>query len=56
MGRHLKLHPFVVTVSVLAGGELLGPSGVVLALPGAAVVQSLIEEFVSKPVPPDAPA
>ena len=54
MGRHLKMHPFVVTVSVLAGAELLGPPGVVLALPGAAVVQSLIEEFLSKPAPPGA--
>jgi predicted PurR-regulated permease PerM len=56
MGRHLKMHPFVVTVSVLAGAELLGPPGVVLALPGAAVIQSLIEEFLSKPAPPAAPA
>lgn len=45
MGQHLKLHPFVIIVSVLAGGTLLGPVGVLLALPGAAVVQALIEEF-----------
>ena len=45
MGQHLKLHPFVIIVSVLAGGSLLGPVGVLLALPGAAVVQALIEEF-----------
>jgi predicted PurR-regulated permease PerM len=45
MGRYLKMHPFVVIVSVLAGAELLGPPGVILALPGAAVIQSLIEEF-----------
>ncbi len=45
MGRHLKMHPFVVTVSVLAGAELLGPPGAMLALPSAAVLQSLVEEF-----------
>jgi len=45
MGRHLKMHPFVVTLSVLAGGELLGPAGVILAVPGAAVIQSLMSEF-----------
>lgn len=45
MGQHLKMHPFVIIVSVLAGGSLLGPVGVLLALPGAAVGQALIEEF-----------
>jgi predicted PurR-regulated permease PerM len=45
MSRHLKMHPFVILVSVLAGGKLLGPAGVMLALPGAAVVQSLIGSF-----------
>ncbi len=45
MGRFLKMHPFVVTFSVLAGAQLLGPAGALLALPGAAVVQSLIGQF-----------
>jgi predicted PurR-regulated permease PerM len=43
MGRLLKMHPFVVTVSVVAGGRLLGPAGALLALPGAAVLQALVE-------------
>ncbi|HET9325889.1 MAG TPA: AI-2E family transporter [Candidatus Eisenbacteria bacterium] len=47
MGRHLKMHPFVVTVSVLAGGELLGPPGVLLALPLAAIAQSLVQTFTA---------
>ena len=42
MGRHLRMHPFVVIVSVLAGGKLLGPVGVMLALPGAATLQALV--------------
>ena len=45
MGRYLKMHPFIVTVSVLAGAELLGPAGALLALPGAAVLQAIIGEL-----------
>lgn len=47
MGRHMKLHPFVVTVSILAGGALLGAVGAVLALPGAAALQSVIAELAA---------
>ena len=47
MGRFLKMHPFVVTVSVLAGARLLGPAGALLALPGAAMLQALIEGLAS---------
>jgi predicted PurR-regulated permease PerM len=39
------MHPFVVMVSVLSGATLLGPIGVFIALPGAAVIQGLIEEM-----------
>ena len=45
MGHLLKMHPFVVTVSVLAGATLLGGAGAMLALPGAAAAQALVEEF-----------
>lgn len=45
MGRYLRMHPFVVTVSVLAGAQLLGAEGALLALPAAAVVQALIGEL-----------
>jgi predicted PurR-regulated permease PerM len=48
MGRHLKMHPFVVTVSVLSGVELLGAPGAMLALPMAAVVQSLVAELTPR--------
>lgn len=48
MGRHLKMHPFVVTVSVLAGAELMGAPGAMLALPIAAVMQSLVAEFTPR--------
>ena len=49
MGRHMKLHPFVVTVSILAGGVLLGAAGAVLALPLAATIQSVVSEFAPRP-------
>src|SRR5262249_16736496 len=49
MGRYLKLHPFVVTVSVLAGAQLLGPAGALLALPGAAVLQAVMAERARAP-------
>ena len=48
LGREVKMHPFVVTVSILGGGALLGPAGAILALPAAAVAQSLIAEFASR--------
>jgi predicted PurR-regulated permease PerM len=58
MGRYLKMHPFVVTVSVLAGAQLLGPAGALLALPGAAVLQAVIGELAPAPIGkvPRAPA
>ncbi len=51
MGRHMKLHPFVVIVSILAGGALMGAAGAVLALPLAAAVQSVVSEFARRPEP-----
>lgn len=45
MGRYLKMHPFIVTVSVLAGIEIFGPAGALLALPGAAMLQAVIGEL-----------
>jgi predicted PurR-regulated permease PerM len=41
------MHPFLVTVSVLAGASLLGAPGAMLALPGAAAIQAIVEEFAS---------
>jgi predicted PurR-regulated permease PerM len=53
MGRYLRMHPFVVTVSVLAGAKLLGPAGAILALPGAAVIQAVVGELAPHDPPPD---
>lgn len=49
MERYLKMHPFVVTVSVIVGARLLGPAGALLALPGAAVLQVVIASMAREP-------
>ena len=49
LAREVKMHPFVVTVSILGGGALLGPAGGILALPAAAMAQAVIEEFGPPP-------
>lgn len=48
MERYLKVHPFTVIVSVLAGAQLLGPAGAILALPAAAVVQATVEDYAAR--------
>jgi predicted PurR-regulated permease PerM len=47
MGRYLKMHPFIVTVSILAGAQIFGPAGALLALPGAAMIQAVVGELAS---------
>jgi predicted PurR-regulated permease PerM len=49
MGRYLEMHPFVVTVSVLAGAQLIGPAGALLALPVAAMLQAVTAELARTP-------
>ena len=52
LGRQLRMHPFVVTVSVLAGAQVLGPAGALLALPVVAGLQAIIGELATVPVEP----
>jgi predicted PurR-regulated permease PerM len=52
MGRYLKMHPFIVTVSVVAGAKIFGPAGALLALPGAAMLQAAIGELTVRPPGP----
>ncbi|MCL7929089.1 AI-2E family transporter [Halomonas llamarensis] len=44
LGDKIGLHPVAVIFSVLAGGELFGFIGVLLALPAAAVIMVLLRE------------
>ena len=52
MGRYLKMHPFIVTVSVLAGTQIFGPAGALLALPGAAMIQAVVGELAAPAAQP----
>ena len=42
MSKELDLHPFYVILAALAGASLGGPGGALLALPAAAVAQTLV--------------
>ena len=44
MGRAVALNPLVVIVALLAGGELLGVTGAILAVPVAAAVAVVLDE------------
>jgi predicted PurR-regulated permease PerM len=39
MGKHTGLHPVMVMVSIIVGGTLLGLTGIILAVPAAAVLK-----------------
>jgi predicted PurR-regulated permease PerM len=43
--RSLQLHPFLVILAALAGASLGGPIGAFLALPGAAVLQTVLRRM-----------
>lgn len=46
-GRSVKLHPLGVFVAVLAGGELLGILGAVMAIPVAEIIRILAVEWLA---------
>jgi len=46
MGQRVKLSPVAVVVAFLAMGELFGFFGLLLAVPAAAVLATLIDEFI----------
>ncbi len=48
VGDRVGLHPLAVLVAVLAGGELFGVVGVLLAVPGAAVLRVGLAEFLDR--------
>lgn len=48
VGDRIGLHPVVVIFAVLAGGQLFGFFGVLLALPAAAVLAVLVRHWVSR--------
>ena len=49
MGKQLELHPFSIIFFALAFGSLFGLAGAILAVPAAAVVKVLFDEFYLQP-------
>ena len=45
-GEQLDIHPLLVFVAVLVGGALAGFAGAFVAVPAAAIVQTLVEDVV----------
>jgi predicted PurR-regulated permease PerM len=45
-GEQLDIHPLLVFVSVLVGAALGGVAGAFIAVPSAAIVQTLVEDVV----------
>ncbi len=49
MGKQLELHPFSIIFFALAFGSMFGLAGAILAVPAAAVVKVLFDEFYLMP-------
>ncbi len=57
MSRQVSLHPVMVILAFLVMGELLGIIGLLVAVPAAAVLVTILDEFTSKePFEKPAPA
>lgn len=48
MGKSMRVHPVVVVVSLLAGGQIAGFVGIILAVPIAVLVQEIFNYFVER--------
>lgn len=53
VGQQVKLHPVAIILSFLVMGKLLGFIGILLAVPIAAVIATLIDEFAPQTIPVD---
>ena len=49
LGREMRLHPVNILFFTLAMGSLFGILGAILAVPAAALLQILIDEFYLRP-------
>lgn len=50
LGKETGLHPLVLIVSIMIGGELFGFFGVLLSVPLASIAKILFQEFVLPPL------
>ena len=53
LGKEMRLHPVNILFFTLATGTIFGLFGVILAVPAAALVQIMIDEFYLRPRKPD---
>jgi predicted PurR-regulated permease PerM len=56
MAQRVRLHPVIVVLAFLCFGNLLGLLGVLLAVPAAAVLMTILEEILPPHEPPAPPA
>ncbi len=56
LGRQVRLHPLIISLSVIGGGMLLGPAGAILSLPAAAMARELLDELGPRRYGPHPPA
>ncbi|MBI5306684.1 AI-2E family transporter [Candidatus Wolfebacteria bacterium] len=48
MRRMIGLHPVIIVISILAGSQLAGFVGIILAVPAAVVIQEILEDWAVK--------
>jgi len=48
MSNAIKIHPFLILLSVLIGGKLMGPIGAVLAIPLAGILGIVFKFYILK--------
>ena len=48
MSKAVKIHPFIILMSVLIGGKLMGPMGAVLAIPIVGILSIVFKYYVLK--------
>ncbi len=46
MGKTLKIHPLTIIFILLCAGKLLGIVGVILGIPGYAILKSISYSFI----------
>lgn len=54
-GRSVGLHPVIVIIALVLGATAAGLLGAIIAVPAAAVIQEVLEEFASRRRSPDVP-
>ncbi len=55
MGQRVHLHPVVVILAFLCFGKLFGFIGLIIAVPAAAVLVAIVDEFTVNPQPAEEP-